>query len=213
MSLETRLAAFISAVGADIKALQQASPGGGTPAANVPDPEDFGFKAWTFDHATVVNNTVVPTAGVMHCIRMRNETGAAMTISSMSLYVVTAGASLTNVGARIYDYASAGTGLSSASVNANGATAAAFQATGLKTITFTTPATIPSGGRFYASFWFTGTTMPALLRGSSSGPVNNIGTASPLWRYMTANTGLTNAAPGTIGTTTQGSNAWWAAAA
>lgn len=210
MSLETRIAAFIAAIGADIKQLQDdvAVAGGGGPAVPAaPRPENHGFKAWTFDPAGIANQQIIPASGAMHGVRIFNPTAAAISISSVTLYVAVAGATLSNVGFVVFD--AAGNRLTS-SVNANGATATAFQSNGVKTVTFAAQ-TIPAGSSIVIGFWFAGTTMPTLPRGNSVALLNNIGLAAPNLRVFTANTGLTNTAPATIGTQTAGANAWWLA--
>lgn len=209
MSLESRLAAFISAVGADIKSLQA---GSAAVLPSVPWPDEYGFKTWTYDPAIPSTSVLVPTAGQLNVILLKNRSSSAITLSSLTVYCGVAGATLTNVGFALYDYAASGA-LRASSVNANGATAAAFQAVGAKTITFATPVTIPAQGKIYGGFWFTGTTMPSLLRTSGSGPALNIGTVSPLWRWGLNASGLTTAAPATLGAATIGGSAWWMAAA
>lgn len=180
---------------------------------NVPAPDDYGFKAWTFDYATVSANAVVPNPGGLHLVRFRNESAGFLKVRTLSVYVVTAGAGLTNVGFGVWNYAVGGAKLGSI-VNTAGAVAADFQSVGLKTITLPTPVIIPPGGRFYLGFWFTGTTLPALLRGSTNGNIVNIGTTAPLMRYVSVNAaGLTDTAPNNFGTLSLGANAWWAAVA
>lgn len=178
-----------------------------------PTPDDFGFKAWTFDYSTVSANAVVPNSGSLHLARFRNDTPGFLKVRTLSVYVVTAGVGLTNVGFGVWNYAAGGAKLGSV-VNTAGATAAEFQTTTLKTVTLPTPVIIPPAGRFYLGFWFAGTTLPALLRGSTNGNIVNIGTVSPLLRYMSVNSpALTDTAPNTIGAPSLGANAWWAAVA
>jgi hypothetical protein len=175
-------------------------------------PTDAGFKAWTFDPATVVNNSIVGAGGTLNLIRLENKTGAGMTVGSVSVFVNTAGATLANVGFGVWAFAATGALLAS-SVNANGATTTAFQSTGQKIVTFTTPPTIAAGAAFYVGFWFTGTTMPTLARSSGTAALHNIGFAATPFRYATSSTGLTTTAPATLGTQTSLGLAWWVATA
>lgn len=181
------------------------SPTNPQPAIN-PDPSDHGLKAWSFDPAPVPLNSSVLTAGTLNLVKMYVGSQP-VTISSAYLQVVTAGATLTNVGVALYD--PTGVRLTS-SVNANGATATAFQSTGTKTITFSTPQTF--SGYFYLGFWTTGTTQPALFRGTQSAAMN-INLAAPNFRFAKSTTGLTTTAPTPFGTQTASSDAFFAAAA
>jgi hypothetical protein len=175
-------------------------------------PTDAGFKAWTFDPAIMVNNSIVGAGGTLNLTRLENKTGAGMTVGSVSVFVNTAGATLGNVGFGVWSWGATGALLAS-SVNANGATTTAFQSSGTKTVTFTTPPTIAAGAAFYVGFWFTGTTMPTLSRASGTAAVHNIGFTATPFRYATANTGLTTTAPATLGTQTSLGLAWWVATA
>lgn len=153
--------------------------------------EDHGFKVWSFDPCNATNSTVIGTAGRLYLVRLPIR--EPITLSSMTVSVATAGASLTNVGFGYWNYAPTGALLAS-SVNANGATTTAFQSTGEKTVTFT-PFTV--SGPVYAGFWFTGTTLPALHR-SGNVQVTNFGLAATASRFGQANTGLTTTAPANL---------------
>jgi hypothetical protein len=148
----------------------------------------------------------VGTAGLLQIVRLwvREST----VISSASVYVGIAGATLSNVGFGLWSSAGA---LLTSSVNANGAVGTAFQSVGVKTVTFAAPQTIGTGS-FYLGWWTTGTTQPALHR-SASTATTNAGLVAPNLRFATANTGLTNTAPATLGTQTSNSSAYWVAAA
>lgn len=169
-------------------------------------PLDHGLKAWTYDPAAGANtSTAVPTGGLLHLVKL--WTRSAQQISSATVIAATAGAGLTGVGFGLWS--AAGTLLTS-SVNANGATAAAFQGTGAKQVTFA-PQTINGG--FYVGFWFVGTTGPALIRSSNLNALANIGLSAPNLRYATADTGLTTAAPASLAAQTALTTAYWLAAA
>lgn len=171
------------------------------------DPSDHGFKAWSCD-PTVLTASTVLSAGTLTGVRLKVR--SAVTISSVSVLVFTAGASLGNVGFGLYN--AAGTLLQS-SVNTNGATVTAFQSTGLKTVTFTTPQSFAAGADINVGWWTTGTTQPALLRGTSLQAAMNPGLVSPNFRHWIGPASLTNVAPASIGAQTAPSGAFWAAAA
>lgn len=181
------------------------------PTTNLePQAYDFGLKAWNFDWAQAPNTQAIPTAGTLYLqkVFVRQPT----LISSVWVLVTAAGATLTNVGFALYDATT--TNLLTSSVNANGATTTAFTSGGAnaKQITFSTPQTVyPS---FYVGFWFTGTTLPTLQRGTGAGPSQaNPGLSAGSYRFASANTSLTTTAPGTYTTQTAGQYAWWVGAA
>lgn len=169
----------------------------------IAEPADHNLVAWSMDPAMIPLASATFTAGVLNLVRL--YVPVATQIASMSLQVVTSGASLTNVGAAIYTQAGV---LQTSSVNSNGATATAFQSTGTKSISFT-PVTV-GPGFFYVGFWMTGTTMPALLRGSVSAAMN-IGLATGSLRFATADTGRTTTAPSTFGAQVAAVSAYFAA--
>ena len=167
-------------------------------------PLDHGLKAWSSDPAVPTLSTIIPTAGLLHIVKLPLR--SRQTISSAWTSVTTAGATLTNVGFALYSSAGA---LLTSSVNVNGATATAFQSTGSKQVTFTAQTIGP--GSFYVAFWFTGTTLPTLMRNSVLAAMN-FNLAAPNLRYATADAALTTAAPATLGAQTAASAAFWAAA-
>lgn len=209
-SLVTPAAGFADESTPDGKSLWMKAPDGTlTLIGPNDDPEpiamDHGYKSWAFD-PVVAFGTAAPTSGVLQLVKMPLR--APTSISSVSVVVNTVGATLTNVGFALYTAAGA---LITSSVNANGATAAAFQTgTGEKVVTFTAQ-TISAP--FYLGFWFAGTTIPILHKSNAGASVANVKLAAPNFRWAVANTGLTTAAPATLGTQTTGPNPWWAAAA
>lgn len=169
------------------------------------DPTDHLMKAWNYDPVLPIGGTAL-TAGTLFLQRLFVR--LPISITTAYVCVQTAGATLTNVGFGVYSQA--GTLLTS-SVNANGATAAAFQSTGLKPVTFT--AQIIPPGSFYVGFWTTGTTQPSIARiGSIASLLNANLTGSQLMRFATGTTALTTTAPGTMGTLTSTANAYWVGA-
>lgn len=166
-------------------------------------PSDHNVDAWSMDPAAIPLNSTALTAGALNLVKL--QLPSLTSINTVFVTVATAGATLTNVGFALYSAAGA---LMTSSVNTNGATATAFQSTGVKTVTFTTPQIIT--GYFYVGFWSTGTTQPALLRASQSAAMN-FNLSAPNLRFATANSGLTTAAPATLGTQSVAGNAWWVA--
>lgn len=179
------------------------------PPVQVPgyvNPLNAGFKAWSIDPAAAVNQTTVSTAGLLYLTALWNNSTLPISVSSVNVVVGTAGATLTNVGFALYDYSATGALLTS-SVNANGATAVAFQSLGQKTVTFTAQ-TIAANTGFYVGFWFTGTTRPGIVRGASTAGVANTGFTATPFRFGTSTAALTTAAPDPMGAQTVGGNAW-----
>lgn len=171
-----------------------------------PGPQDHGADAWTGDPSVMPLASTVITGGTLNLQKLFLPVSTS--ISTVFTTVATAGATLTNVGFALY---SAAGNLLTSSVNGaggTGSTATAFQSTGVKTVTFTSPQTI--NGYFYVGFWATGTTLPAMLRGSVSAAMN-FNLAAPNLRFSTGATALTTAAPATMGTQTASANAYWVA--
>lgn len=178
------------------------------PVGNQWGPADAGFKAWAYD-PSIAGTGQVGGTGILYLARMPIR--QATTISSLLFYVFTAGATLTNVGVGLYTAAGA---LLASTVNAGNATAAQWQTVGLKTVAITPQAV--AAGAYYAAYWATGTTQPALLRGASTGVAINIGTtlaSGTGLRFARANTGLTNVAPATAVQVGDAVSAFWAAMA
>ncbi|MGL5910654.1 MAG: hypothetical protein ACRCZP_11675 [Phycicoccus sp.] len=170
-------------------------------------PQDHAFKSWAYDPVSIAASTVL-TAGTLNLVKLHTRLPRA-SISQVWVNVATAGATLTNVGFVIVS--AAGTVLTS-SVNANGATAAAFQTTGVKNVTFTATGLPGTNEAFWVGFWTTGTTQPAISRASTIANVYNINAAAGAARFASGSTGLTTTAPGTTAFTPN-SNTFWAAAA
>jgi hypothetical protein len=174
---------------------------------DAPSASDYGFLAWAFDMAISVSGSATGL-GVLTMSKVHLRAPASVT--TMTTYVNTAGAGLTNVGFGLYR-ASDRTLIASA-VNAGGATAAAFQGTGTKPVTITAQAL--AAGAYYVGFWFTGTTAPTLARGNSGGSALNAGTtlvSGNGLRFAAADTGLTTAAPATFTQTGNAPAAYWVA--
>lgn len=168
---------------------------------NVAGPTDHGYKGWAFD-PVIINGTGQPTAGGMNIVRIPIR--APISLASCSVLVATAGASLANAGFALYSAAGA---LLKSSVNTRGATATAFQSTGMKVITWDAPITVSTD--VYVGFWFTGTTMPAINKAAATGAASNLNLAAPNLRFATITGSYTTTAPATLTTQSAGPAAYW----
>lgn len=190
--------AEVDAAETSIAALATSAPAGLWKASH------HNLVGWTFDPAMVQAGTVQPTAGLAQVARIQVLSSAVTNI----LFHFTAGGSSLTSGqcfAALYNDAGAllGAGAVTADQSTNWATG------GFKTC----PLTVAQGVTQYAFYrvlwWFNGTTGPTISRGvNSSSVILNAGLSSG-FRYATADTGLTTAAPANIGTQTGGPTAWW----
>jgi hypothetical protein len=163
---------------------------------------DHGLVAWTFDPAGVQAGTVQPTAGLAQVVRVR---ALSTTVTNILLHLTAGGSVLTAGQCFAALYTDAGVLLASTADQASN-----WGSGGLKTCTLTAPQTVTLNAWYRVLWWFQGTTGPTISRGvNSSSAIVNVGMTVPTVRYSTANTGLTTAAPGTIGTQTGGATAWW----
>lgn len=166
-------------------------------------PEEHGLLGWSFDPSHG-QGTAIGTGGVLYLTKIKLL--AAATITNVGLYVVTAGATLTANQCFASLYSASGVLLAA---TANQATN--WTSTGLKTMALSSAQAVNSG-YVYVGFYSVGTTQPAFLRGSSQAAASiNVGLATPVMRYSSANTGLTTASPSTFSAQTATANAIWAA--
>lgn len=164
---------------------------------------DHNLTGWTFDPALAQAGTVQPTAGLAQVARVRMLSSV---VTNLHLHFTAGGSGLT--GAYMALYNDAGALLGGGAVTAD--QSATWGTSGLKTC----PLAVAQGVTPYAWYrvlwWFTGTTGPTISRGSDvSAALLNAGLSAPTLRYATADSGLTTAAPGNIGTQTGGGTAWW----
>lgn len=158
MPLDTRLAALISALGADIKALYGASR--------------YGLLAWSDDPA-LATSTYKPASGTLALMltsaALSRVSGATLTVS---VQVTTAGATLTAAQNLLGLYSSDGTTLTRIGVSAD--QSAVWTSTGLKTVSFITSAAIAMGSSLYLAVLAVGTTTPA-FQAALAAPLINAG--------------------------------------
>jgi hypothetical protein len=163
---------------------------------------DHGLVAWVGDPG-LFGNSSAPTAGVAQVIKMKLASSA--TITNVLLAITNTAASISNCYVALYD---------SSKTFINGSQSvdqsAAWVTSGVKTIALGAPVAVPAG-IFYVVFWVgSATTMPTFTRGASLSAINT-GLSAANARWATANSGLTSAAPASLGTLTAGSIAYWAA--
>jgi hypothetical protein len=165
-------------------------------AAGIPSPNVNGLAAWSVDPASASSSSANPAAGTA---QVAGIDVAAGTVSSIWMYVAGAGSGLTTgqCFAAIYQ--------GGALLGATADQSTAWQSTGAKQMALTAPVTV-AAGEVQVIFWSNGTTQPTFNRAGSGGSVN-LGVSGATARFGTANTGLTTAAPSTLGTVSTASTA------
>jgi hypothetical protein len=157
-------------------------------------PSDQGYKAWSLDPAVDTSGGTALADGVIHVVGMNLKFPAR--VSTISAVVHTAGATIANCFAGLYNLA--GTRLG---VTADQATP--WASTGLKAMALTAPVDVPAGWLYVALLEGSGTTDVQFARGapalSASPAVANAGMTAPKLRSGTIGSGLT-ALPATIDT-------------
>lgn len=199
MSLASQISALATRIGAEFKTAR-------TEMANQRDvaPADLGFLAWNYDPSPVAGTGSSPMSAAGTLEVQRLWVPKACTVTNLHVYVQTAGVTLTAGRCLAGLYNAAGNLLS-----ATGDQSGAWVSTGLKTMALTTPQTIAAG--WYDVAWFyTGTTGPAMVRGSSYAFVNGLLTGSAL-RCARAASGNTTAMPAALGAKTASVQNYWVA--
>jgi len=168
---------------------------------------DYGLITMAFDPATATTtNTALTTAGTMYVVKL--HVPVPQNITSIDYHLVGGGSTLTSLQCFAVLY-QAGLKLGiTADQSTNFATAGYYSAA------ISGGPVAAAAGDAYVGFWFNGTTGPSLLRGLSGGTgAANLGLAAASSRFGTANTGLTTSgtAPGTLGTISALTTAYWAA--
>lgn len=147
-------------------------------------PADHGMQAWAYDPVRVGSTSTVVTAGVLNVIKVKLPVAGSLT--KVFLYVNTAGATLTNSFAGLYDSSGTRQALT-ADQSSN------WTSTGLKTISFTGSYSAAIGSFYIAILVGTATTAPAFGRNTSSGATGliNANVTGASLRFATISTGLT----------------------
>jgi len=165
---------------------------------------DHNMVGWTFNPAMIQGGTILPTAGLLHVVRVKITSTV---ITNIVMHVSTAGATLTANRNLAAIFNSAGALLGAGAVTADQSTA--WSSTGLKTMPLSVAQAV-SGSSVYVGFYANGTTLPTFSRaGTALAGVSNVGLAAPNFKYATADTGLTTAMPANIGTQTAIATTWW----
>jgi peptidoglycan/xylan/chitin deacetylase (PgdA/CDA1 family) len=164
---------------------------------------DNGLIAWAYDPALAGVNSSLPNAqGTMQVVKLHNPTQ--VTVTNIILAISTAGATLTSGQNFATLYNSTG-----ALVGTTADQATNWQTNGAKIMGISGGPVTLNAGDCYVGFWSNGTTMPSFSRASSSAIIN-VGLSSANSRFGIANTGLTTATPGTLGTVSVQSLSFWA---
>lgn len=177
--------------------------GGGTPTTFVEPlviPADHNFAGWSFDPALVRAGLILPAAGTLNVVKVKVMSTS---ISTITAYSTLGGITLGTTMVGLYDNAGNLLGQT-------GNLASLFSTSGTKACTLQSPVTT-TPDTWYQVAWFTsGLTLFSLACAASTAADSaNIGLSGDGLRFATANTGLTNSLPATIGTKTASQTAWW----
>lgn len=182
----------------------------GTVATGLPGggwgPVQQGFLAWNFDPVNVASASgVVTAAGVL--LLMAIVVPQATTVTNVCYYCATAGGTVSNGFAGLYD-------VNGNLLSSSAAQSTAWQSTGLKTTPLGTPQAISAGTFFMGLLVGAGTPVPAFMRGGGSGAaaLYNINLSAAASRWATSGTAMTSL-PATVtmsGNTASTLNIWGA---
>lgn len=189
MTLETRLADSMAAIGTETKSIRTLISAGSA----LPEPGQAGMLGWTYDPATAVGSSAaVPTSGTLYGARLWLPVAASVTNIIMQVGAI--GATLTTGQSFAALYNAAGTLIG---VTADQSTA--WTTTGSKTMPLVGGPFSLAAGYYDVCFWSVGTTPPKFVC-SASGSFVNMGLSGSASRFFTAQTGLTTSAPTPRGT-------------
>ena len=164
--------------------------GGLIPLPGEIQPKDHGFLAWTFDPQSATGGQA-PPSGTLYVALLRLNVGAL--VSNVTLFISTAGVTLTAGESLFGLYTKAGA-LLSGSADQSGV----WTGTGIFTAALTTPQQCAAGD-YYVALYSVGTTPPVFGAGAAGdGRVANAILVSPNLRSGFANAGLTNALPANL---------------
>jgi hypothetical protein len=167
-------------------------------------PSDRGLNGWTWDNKMNQAATIIPTAGVLHLIRLRVF---ATLVTNVHLHITTPGGTLTAGQNFAALYSAAGARLS---VSADQSTF--WQSGGAQNMPLAVAQATTFGAYYYVGLFSNGTTQPTFTRAlNSSSAITNFGLSAPNFDHCTADTGLTTTMPATFGAQTGTLTAYWAA--
>jgi hypothetical protein len=170
-------------------------------------PSDHGFLEWSGDLSIGLGSTALATAGTVYTTKVRVR--RPRTVTSVCVYVVTAGTGLTTgqcFGA-LWQQADGESG-NAVMLRQSVDQAAGFAAGGLREMTLSSTVDVVTGYA-YIGYWFNGSGGPGLARGGNTALVN--AGLSSAYRWATADTGKTTTAPSPLGALTASNFAVWAA--
>jgi hypothetical protein len=179
------------------------------PAATVVDqsqaPVDRGLKVWNYLPQIAGAGTALPTAGVLNLQRIRRVPSTSIT--NIVIVVTVGGGTLTAGQCFASLFTAAG-----ALVASTADQAVAWASASVKTMSLAGgPFAVPAGD-YYVGLWFNGTTGPTIARHTvASSVMIQLGLTAPDLEACTADTGLTTAAPATLGAQTANAVDFWVA--
>jgi hypothetical protein len=169
-------------------------------------PEDHGYISWSFEPIACNSSGTAPAAGTLQMTRLHIP--VATTISNLHVFVQSvSGVSLTSGECFAALFTSSGTWLASTADQST-----AWTTTGDKPMALTSPQAVAAGD-YDVAFFANGSGIPTFAKAVSGFSIVNANLTGSTARFATAATGLTTAMPGSAGTRTGSSNAFWVAAA
>lgn len=166
--------------------------------------EDHGFITWSFSSRICNSSGTAPAFGQLQLVRL--HVPVATTITNVCLFVQSVtGVSLTAGQCFAALYSSAGTLLSATADQSSTWTTA-----GLKPMALSAPQAV-SAGDYYVAFYLNGTTAPTFARASAGFSIVNVNLSGSSAPFSTGPSSLTTAMPGSAGSLSGSSNAFWAA--
>lgn len=179
---------------ADLEDAPPALPPSSPPPSVMPNP----ILAWNqnpFLFGTLGSTS--PAGGILRCAAVYLSSPA--TVSNVLVHVATAGSGILNAYAGIWQHQAAGA-LLGVSANASGL----FVSNGVITVPLVSPVLLPAGW-VYVGHWFVATTRPqfGIVNGTLNvSPYRSVGVLPDRYMFMSADTGLVNTPPATLGTQT-----------
>lgn len=178
------------------------------------EPEEIGFKAYTFDPLLATLNAALPAGQVVFA---RVPVRKTITIANLHVYVDVIGATLTSGQNLGLVYSKAGVLLGRTASQHTTSGAQGWITTGEKVMPVTAEAgqslTITGGPTQYviAAAYSVGTTRPSFSRwdAARSMALANKGLAGNALRWGVANSGLTSTPPANLGSQASSSNYYW----
>lgn len=170
-------------------------------------PADYGLKAWTFDPVMWASGFVLTPAGTLFWQRIHVR--KAISVSQLVLFINSAGVGL--VAGQCFGLLYGQTPTFS-QIAFTSDQSANWQSTGYKAMNFSGGPFNLTPGDYFSVVYYNGTTGPGFGRAGGSNIING-SSVMPVTRFGTANTGVTNVAPGALSGMVPFNAALWAALA